>query len=156
LRAKRFPDIVRRSTKEDEVEESAAVRAAWLEFCDRLSGGDVESFDRLVSGHPATVVIGTAPGEWVRERSQLRYGFEAEGIGIRSRNAVGYEAGELGWLTDEVDFLFPDGSAMDCRFTVVFRREDDRWKLLHMHASVGVPDEEVVALQRRWAGVSAT
>jgi SnoaL-like domain len=133
------------------MEESVAVRDAWLEFCDRLSAGDVDSFDRLVSSDPATVVIGTAPGEWVRERDRLRYGFEAEGLTLRSRNAIAYEAGALGWLTDETDFLFPDGSGMDCRLTAVFGREDDRWKLLHMHASVGVPDEEVVALQRSWA-----
>jgi adenylate cyclase len=133
------------------MDESDAVRTAWLEFCDRLTAGDVDSFDRLVSSHPATLVVGTAPGEWVRERARLRYGFEAEGVALRSRAAVGYEAGELGWLTDEVEFGFPDGSVMDCRFTVVFRREEDRWKLLHMHASVGVPDEDVVALQRRWA-----
>jgi ketosteroid isomerase-like protein len=133
------------------MDESDEVRAAWLEFCDRLSAGDVESFDRLVSTHPGTLVIGTAPGEWVRDRTQLRHGFEAEGVALRPRNPVAFVAGELGWLTDEVDFAFPDGTEMDCRFTVVMRREDDRWKLVHMHASVGVPDEEVVALQRRWA-----
>lgn len=124
---------------------------AWLEFCDRLTAGDVASFDRLVSSDPATLVIGTAPGEWVRDRSQLRFGFEAEGVGLGSRSAAAFEEGSVGWVTDEVDFAFPDGSVMDTRMTVIFRREDDRWKLVHMHASVGVPDEEVVALQRGWA-----
>ena len=134
------------------MQESPAVRDAWLEFCDRLTAGDVDSFDRVVSSDAATLVIGTAPGEWVRERERLRFGFEAEGVGLRSRNPTAHEAGELGWLTDEVDFMFPDGSVMDCRTTVVFHHEDGRWKLLHMHASVGVPDEEVTELQRRWAG----
>ena len=133
------------------MQESPDVRSAWLEFCDRLTAGDVASFDRLVSSDPATVVIGTAPGEIVRERERLRFGFEAEGVGLRSRNPSAYEEGTLGWLTDEADFVFPDGSAMDCRMTVLFCREDERWKLLHMHASVGVPDEEVLELQRRWA-----
>jgi hypothetical protein len=32
----------------------------------------------------------------------------------------------------------------------VLRREDERWKLVHMHVSVGVPDEEVLDLQRSW------
>lgn len=132
------------------MQESIAVRDAWLEFCDRLTAGDVSSFDRVVASDPATLVIGTAPGEWVRERDRLRFGFEVEGVGLRSRGPTAYEAGELGWLTDEVDFMFPDGSVMDCRMTVVFHHEDGRWKLLHMHASVGVPDEEVVELQRRW------
>jgi SnoaL-like protein len=132
------------------MEESPAVRDAWLEFCDRLSAGDVSSFDRLVSSHPATVVIGTAPGEVVRERERLRYGFEAEGVTLAPRSPSAFDEGTLGWLTDEATFGFPDGSSMQTRMTAVFRCENDVWKLVHMHASVGVPDEEVVELQRRW------
>jgi len=133
------------------MESSAAVRDAWLEFCDRLSAGDVDSFDRLVSSHPATVVIGTAPGEVVRERERLRYGFEAEGVRLDPQGPEAYEEGSLGWLTDEPTFGFPDGSSMETRTTAVFRREDGTWRLVHMHVSVGVPDEEVAELQRRWA-----
>lgn len=132
--------------------ESTDVREAWLEFCERLSAGDVASFDDVVSSEPATLVIGTAPSEWVRERDRLRFGFETEGVGLRSRAAVAHEEGDLGWVADEVDFAFPDGSVMDTRMTVIFHREEGRWKLVHMHASVGVPDEEVVALQARWTG----
>lgn len=39
---------------------------------------------------------------------------------------------------------------MKTRLTAVLDREDGRWKLLHRHVSVGVPDEEVVELQARW------
>ena len=48
------------------MQQSAAVREAMLRFYDRLSASDVGSFDQLVSRDPATLVIGTAPGEWVR------------------------------------------------------------------------------------------
>jgi ketosteroid isomerase-like protein len=42
---------------------------------------------------------------------------------------------------------FPDGSAMQTRVTAVMCQEEEgRWKLVHMHLSVGVPDEEVVEL----------
>ena len=47
-------------------------------------------------------------------------------------------------------FLFPDGSLMQTRLTVVMHQEEGRWKLVHMHVSVGVPDEQVVELQQRW------
>ena len=133
------------------MEPSAGVGDAWLDFCDRLSAGDVASFDRLVSSHPATVVIGTAPGEIVRERDRLRFGSEAEGVRLQPGSPEAYEEGSLGWLTDEAAFGFPDGSTMATRVTAVFRSEDGSWKLVHMHVSVGVPDEEVVELQRRWA-----
>lgn len=35
-------------------------------------------------------------------------------------------------------------------FTAVLHREDDRWKLVHAHFSVGVPDEKVGELQKPW------
>ena len=35
--------------------------------------------------------------------------------------------------------------------TAVFRREEGDWRLVHMHVSVGVPDDVVVELQSRWA-----
>jgi hypothetical protein len=125
-----------------------------LRFYDRLSASDVASFDQLVSQDPATLIIGTAPGEWVTERDRLRFGFETEGVRIQAAQPVGYEEGSLGWVVDEPMFFFPDGSAMKTRLTAVLRREDGAWKLVHMHVSVGVPDDEVVELQKRWLSAS--
>jgi hypothetical protein len=131
--------------------QSANVRETILRFYDRLSAGDVGSFDELVSQEPATLVIGTAPGERVNDRAGLRFGFEAEGVRIEAGDPLGYEEGSLGWVVDEPTFFFPDGSGMQTRLTAVMHWEDDRWKIVHMHVSVGVPDEEVVELQERWS-----
>jgi hypothetical protein len=134
------------------MQQSAEVRDAMLRFYARLSASDVESFDELVSQEPATLVIGTAPGEWVTERAQLRYGFETEGFRIEAGDEpAGYEEGSLGWFVEQPAFVFPDGSSMQTRLTAVMRQEDGHWRLVHMHVSVGVPDEEVVELQRRWS-----
>jgi hypothetical protein len=54
-------------------------------------------------------------------------------------------------VVDQPTFRFPDGSAMRTRLTAVLHLEDGAWRLIHMHVSVGVPDEEVVALQQRWS-----
>jgi hypothetical protein len=133
------------------MQQSEEVRDAILRFCDRLSAGDVASFDELVSQEPSTLIIGTAPGEWVTERERMRFGFEAEGVRLEAKNPVGYEAGSLGWVVDQPAFVFPDGSVMQTRLTAVMRQEEGRWKLVHMHFSVGVPDEQVVQLQQRWS-----
>jgi hypothetical protein len=131
--------------------QSEEVRNAMLRFCERLSAGDVASFDELVSQEPATLIIGTAPGEWVTERERMRFGFEAEGVRLEAKDPVGYEEGSLGWVVDQPAFVFPDGSVMQTRLTAVMHQEEEsRWKLLHMHLSVGVPDEQVVELQQRW------
>ena len=133
------------------MEQSDGVRGAYLRFCDRLSAGDVASFDDLVS-QEAKLVVGTAPGELVDDRPRMRYGFEAEGLRLEPSDPVGYEEGTLGWLFDQPRFVFPDDSAMQTRVTAVLRREGEAWRIVHAHFSVGVPDEEVVELRRRWAG----
>jgi SnoaL-like protein len=130
--------------------ESADVRNAFERFADRLSANDVASFDDLVSSDPATVVIGTAPGERVTDRAALRFGFETEGVRLELANPVAYAEESTGWVVDEPLFYFPDGTAMKTRLTAVLHLEDERWKLIHMHLSVGVPDDEVVELQKKW------
>jgi hypothetical protein len=133
------------------MERSDEVRDAVLDFYRGVSNKEVERFDDIVSGHEATLVIGTAPGEWVTERPGLRFGFEAEGLRVEpGLNPTGWAEGTLGWLTDEPRFILPSGDAWRTRLTAVVRHEDDRWKVVHMHWSIGVPDEETTALQARW------
>jgi len=132
--------------------ESTAVRDAMLEFYDRIVANDVGSFDRLVADDAALLVIGTAPGEWITDRARLRKGFEVDGYGIvPGPSPAGWEAGELGWFVDEPRFDFPGGIHLTARLTTVLLNRGDGWQLLHMHTSVGVPDDEVEALQTRWS-----
>jgi hypothetical protein len=39
---------------------------------------------------------------------------------------------------------------MRTRLTLILQLEDGDWRIVHMHVSAGVPDEEVVELQARW------
>ena len=136
------------------MEASTAVRDAVLGFYRGVTEKEVDRFDEIVSSDGATMVIGTAPGEWVTERPRLRFGFETEGVTLDAGpRPVGYREGTLGWFADEPWFGFPGGGGMRTRVTGVVRLEGDRWKIVHMHFSVGVPDEEVQELQARW-GVS--
>ncbi len=136
--------------------ESPAVTAAMLRYYDRISASDVAAFDELVSSDPSTLVIGTAPGEWITERRRLRFGFEAEGVRmLPGERPTGYEEGAVGWFVDEPRFSFPGARDLRCRLTSVMRLEDGHWKLVHMHVSVGVPDGEVAELQARWAAAAS-
>ena len=136
------------------MEQSTAVRDAVLAFYNGVNTKDIDRFDEIVSLHDATLVIGTAPGEWVTDRPRLRFGFETEGLTLEpGRQPIGYQEGTMGWFVDEPWFGFPGGGGMRTRVTGVVRREEERWKVVHLHFSVGVPDEEVQELQARW-GVS--
>ena len=37
----------------------------------------------------------------------------------------------------------PDGRPASPRWSAVFHREDGEWRLVQLHASIGVPNEEV-------------
>jgi hypothetical protein len=131
--------------------EARAPIEAWLRFCDGVSNGRIDRFDDIVS-QEAKIIIGTAPGELVTDRAAMRFGFETEGVALESRSPRGYVEGSLGWVVDEPRFGLPDGSSFDCRVTAIVRKEQETWRLVHAHFSVGVPDEEVVELQKKWSG----
>ena len=66
--------------------ESTAVVEAWLRFCEGVSNKLVKQLDDIVSAE-AKLIIGTAPGENVTDRAAMRFGFEAEGVTLQSREA---------------------------------------------------------------------
>ena len=85
------------------------------------------------------------------DRPRLRFGVETEGITLEpGPNPTGYLEGTMGWFVDEPWFGFPGGAGMRTRLTAVVREESARWKVVHMHFSVGVPDDDVQGLQARW------
>jgi hypothetical protein len=51
-----------------------------LHLYKRISTSDVGRFERMLSLNEASLVIGTAPGEWVTEPHRLRGGSEIEGV----------------------------------------------------------------------------
>ena len=57
----------------------------------------------------------------------------------------------MAWVADEPTIEMPDGSSVPARLTAVMRIDGDRWKIVHAHFSVGVPDEEVVPLTQKWS-----
>lgn len=106
--------------------ESSAVGDALVDFSDRLSAGDVDSFDRLVSSDPATCIVGTAPGEVVTERGGLRFGFETEGVRLEIDPPSAYEEGSVGWALTAGTLFLPDDSGIPVRLTAVLHQRDDR------------------------------
>lgn len=97
-------------------------------------------------------MIGSGPGEghddrddWISTYGQMMAG-EMAGTRLEGANPRAYEEGSLGWAVDESRFVFPDGSRLPTRLTAVLRQEDGDWKVVHLHFSVGVPDEQAIEL----------
>jgi hypothetical protein len=93
-------------------------------------------------------VIGSAPdeGHGDRDRSPLiPASFLTWGCDWRAapRHAAG-EEGTVGFAVDQPRFVMPDGSFLPTRLTGVLHEEAGEWKVVHLHFSVGVPDEQAI------------
>jgi ketosteroid isomerase-like protein len=127
---------------------SEAVRQGILGFYERFSAGDPDGFAAGLADTVGVSVIGSGPEEghdaredWIRT---YREGIAAAGLRLEGLDPRGYEEGTVGWGTDRPSFVLPDGSRLPTRLTAVLRREGDEWKVVHLHFSVGVPDEEAI------------
>ena len=136
----------------------AEVRDTLLRFYEVFPAGDLEGFARIITQEDeGVVVIGTDPGQWTEGREQWIAAREAlthamEGLRFEAGGEPhGYEEGSMGWVADRPRVVLPDGDAISTRLTGVVHQEEGEWRLVHIHISVGVPDEEVAELQKRWS-----
>jgi hypothetical protein len=102
------------------MEQSDELRDLTLRFYEAATTGDLPFFERYVSRQQGAVFVGTDPTEWWE-------GFEAFVEAMRAQSEA----------------MEGDGTEIPFRNTVVFRREDGEWKLVHEHASIGVRNEEM-------------
>jgi ketosteroid isomerase-like protein len=134
--------------KEAAVRESAGVREGIMRFYERFSSADADVFARGIAEGPGVSVIGTAPGEGHDDRESwieaYRTGIAELGLTLRGNDPRGYEEGTVGWGTDRPSFVLPDGRHLPTRLTAVLRLEDGEWRIVHLHFSVGVPDEDAI------------
>ena len=129
---------------------SSEIRDTMLEFYRRQLAGESDEANDLISRDPGLVFIGSA-GEWVDDQDTLRSGTQVPGEGlVAGPNPVAYADGDRGFYADQPTWLFADGSRVEMRLSAVLRREAPGWRIVHVHMSVSVPDDECVVLQRRW------
>lgn len=134
------------------MQQSDGVRNGLLRFYERFSGGDAARFADVIAQADGVSVIGTGPGEghdnrddWISTYDEMMRS-EMAGTRLESGDPRAYEEGAVGWAVDEPQFVFPDGSRLATRLTALLHEEQGDWKILHLHFSVGVPDEQAMEL----------
>lgn len=50
----------------------------------------------------------------------------------------------MGWTAERAAFVVPGSRQIPVRITAVYHQEDGEWKVVQSHASVGVPNQELV------------
>ena len=136
---------------------STEIRDTVLEMYRRMLAGESDAANELISRDPALIFIGSA-GEWIDNQDTLRGGKQVAGEGLEAGpNPVGFANGDVGWFADQPSWVFADGTKAEMRLTAVLQREAEGWRIVNVHMSVAVPDDQCVVLQRRWKyGIPAT
>ena len=129
---------------------SNEIAATMLEFYRRMMAGEADAANDLISRDPAIVFIGSA-GEWIDDQELLRAGRQEPGEGlVAGPNPGAWSRGDVGYYVDRPTWLFADGSKAEMRLSAVLQREAGGWRIVQVHQSVAVPDDQCVMLQKRW------
>jgi hypothetical protein len=133
------------------MERSQAVEDAVREVFRRLSlPRDAAPTDILT---PESAMFGTDPGEYYTGLEAMLASLEEQaqtmppGFGPEAGDPIGHRSGEIGWFTDRAAaFVVPGMGRLPVRVSGVLAERDGRWKLLQLHFSLGVPNEEAMAM----------
>jgi len=119
---------------------------AWLAG---MKAGDAAAVAGLFAEHDATTVIGNGADQWFtgdaytgrRLRDSLD---EHGGIPFEPGSLTGWAAGEVGWFAGHMTIVFP-ATTIPLRMTGVAVRQDGAWRLVQLHVSAAVSDEDLLA-----------
>ncbi len=133
------------------LQQSPDLREVFVRSSQAVADGDVSQVVELLSRDQGVLGIGTDPAEWwsdfvTLERVYTAHLAELRAAGVRFRpsDPQCYQEGPVGWCADQARIILPGGTQHVVRLTAVFRREGDNWKLVHSHASFGVPNADAL------------
>jgi ketosteroid isomerase-like protein len=129
------------------VEPSVELREIILNWFAAAAAGDASWRDRHVSRHPDLRIVGTDPEEWLAGDPAYRFlKDEAANIGgkvtVVVPEAEAFVEGSVGWGVARPIITLGDGRKVSPRWSAVFRREDDGWRMIQLHASVAIGNEQ--------------
>jgi hypothetical protein len=129
------------------MQQDASLRAVISGWFESLVAADNSWRDRHVSRDPNLRIIGTDPQEWLQ--GEPAYAFlktEADNVGGMLKIEVGdveaFSQGDIGWGVARPAIGLPDGSAVNPRWSGVFRKEEGAWRLVQLHASIAMGNAE--------------
>lgn len=114
-----------------------------------VAEGDLAWADRHVSLRDGVRLVGTDPTEFLeggKVAGFLKDEAKAMGGVVKVSLALveAYQEGSVGWGLAMPTLILPDGKQISPRWSAVFHQEDGEWKLVQLHASVGIPNEQLL------------
>jgi ketosteroid isomerase-like protein len=125
----------------------ADVRAAVEDFIDAMNAGDRERLRSRLARSPDAVHVGTALEEWWTSdqvAETIGGGGPESGVTVVVDEIDAHAlADDVAWVVGKGRFRSGDGRERPVRMSGVVVREDGRWRFVHSHASIAVPNEEL-------------
>ncbi len=127
---------------------------AYTRMFQDIQEGRITSANDVLSDSDEVSAIGTDASEWLMGRENLAPVLEAQFAGFHqlggtfnTSNAEAWTDGDLGFVVDQPTVTLKDGRSVQMRVTTILQKESGRWKIVHQHSSIGVPNEQVEAFQ---------
>lgn len=116
---------------------------------DSVAGGDVSWVERHTSDRAGVRLVGTDPREWLEGSHVadfLREEVQALGgvVQVARGETEAYCEGSVGWGLATPILTLPNGRQIAPRWSAVFHQEGGEWKLVQLHASVGIANETLL------------
>jgi len=132
------------------MEQSTELKELYLRSCEAQSSGDYSFFERHFSQKDGVLAIGTDPTEWWTGYATITRVFKAQlketgGFQILADTPQAYRDGSIGWVAGRPTLKLPDGTEIPVRLTVVFQKEQNGWKIVQWHFSIGIPNEDSIS-----------
>jgi SnoaL-like domain len=133
------------------VEQSDELRDLTLRIYEATTTGDLSVVERHVSRQQGAVFVGTDPNErwegfgaFVEAMQAQAEAMGGSGLQIVPGQLRAYREGNVGRAIDrDALFRLPDGAEIPFRNSCIYLQEDGEWKAVHLHASIGVRNEEI-------------
>jgi ketosteroid isomerase-like protein len=144
------------------IERAPEIEQEMREAFQMMQRGDLDALMERTSTQSGVVMIGSDPGEWYEGRDEIQQAMS----GMRGADRLemptstldsveAYRDGDVGWAAVRGAWSL-GGHSVPFRLTAVMHREDGTWKAVQNHASVGVPNSEMMNPMFQAAGTAAS
>ena len=130
------------------MEKSGEIKKFILQIYTAMENADEEFFSNMLSQQDGLIMVGSDPQEWWNRHDNIvtimkSHSNHASGLKIDAgSNFQAFREGTVGWFADQAVMRMPDGNTIPFRVTGVLHQENNEWKVVQWHASIGIPNEE--------------
>lgn len=129
------------------MEKSVELKNVVLGLYESMSKGDVSAIEDIFSRQVGVLGIGSDPNEWWADYDRIVGAFKTQlqDMGTKQIQPGDIEAfveGSVGWAYERR--ILKAGKELSLRHTFVFHKEGEKWKIVQLHVSFGIPNTEVL------------